>query len=163
MRIGQRLLTPVLGLGRRRFGQLPIVALEVATIVAMLFGLTMLDRGRGRAAVPSQFEDVVITNVSSPTGLAFTPDGRLLIATQSGRLRIYKSGSLLGTSALDISGKTCSDFERGMLGVTVDPSFASNHYIYIYYTFKKHGYCPYNTADSPVNRVSRFVLGSNNL
>lgn len=132
-------------------------------IAALLLGLAALDRGSSPTGLPSQFEDVVITNVSAPTALAFTPDKRMLITSQSGRLRIYRNGSLLSTPALDISGKVCGDFERGLLGVAVDPSFSSNHYIYLYYTFKKFSGCPYNTSQAPVNRVSRFTLGNNDL
>lgn len=36
------------------------------------------------AAVPTGFVDELVTSVGSPTGLAFTPDGRLLITTQGG-------------------------------------------------------------------------------
>src|SRR5215212_5972955 len=144
-----------------RWRRLPLHGLEAATLAAMMLALSLLNRGPSTNALPSQFEDVVVTSVSAPTALAFTPDKRMLITTQSGRLRIYKNGSLLGTAALDISGKTCSDFERGMLGVAVDPSFSANHYVYIDYTFKKFGSCPSNTPQAPVNRLSRFVLGSN--
>ncbi|MFL5758481.1 MAG: DNRLRE domain-containing protein [Thermomicrobiales bacterium] len=146
-----------------RWRRLPLHGFEAATLAAMMLALSLLNRGPSANALPSQFEDVVVTSVSAPTALAFTPDKRMLITTQSGRLRIYKNGSLLGTAALDISGKTCSDFERGMLGVAVDPSFSANHYVYIDYTFKKFGSCPSNTPQAPVNRLSRFVLGSNDL
>jgi glucose/arabinose dehydrogenase len=146
-----------------RWRKFPLQGLEALLIAAMMLAITILNHGPSASALPSQFEDKVITNVSAPTALAFTPDKRMLITSQSGVLRIYKNGSLLGTPALNISGKVCSDFERGMLGVTVDPSFSSNHYIYIYYTFKKYGGCPANTLQSPVNRVSRFTLGSNDL
>ena len=48
------------------------------------------------------------------------------------------------------------------LGVAVDPGFAANGFIYLFYTFRKSGGCEYNTANAPVNRVSRFTLGSSN-
>src|SRR5207253_1197619 len=70
------------------------------------------------------------------------------------------------TSALDLSSQICSNSERGLLGVAVDPQFAdvNHHYIYLYYTYKKPGStCPTGSATDPVNRVSRFTLGSNNL
>ena len=50
-----------------------------------------------------------------------------------------------------------------MLGVAADPAFTSNHYVYLYYTYKKSGSCPYNTSASPVNRVSRFTVGAGNI
>ena len=114
-------------------------------------------------SLPSGFSDAPVADVPSPTALAFTPDGRLLVTSQLGSLRVVQNGSLLATPALNLSAQLCSDFERGLLGVAVDPAFASNNFIYLYYTFKKHGSCPANTAQSPVNRVSRFTLGSNNL
>ncbi len=154
---------PLLSVWYLRLRRLPMHGLEAAVIAAMMLALTLVNHGPSASALPSQFEDVIVTNVSAPTAIAFTPDGRMLITTQSGVLRVYKNGSLLDTPGLNISGKTCSDFERGMLGITVDPSFSSNHYVYIYYTFKKFGGCPANTSSAPVNRVSRFVLGTNDL
>ena len=103
--------------------------------------------GSGRAAVPAGFSDTVIANVQLPTALAFTPDGRLLITTQNGFVRVW-AGTLLPTPALTVP--LCSGtFERGLLGVAVDPAFATNRHIYLFYT-----------APSCVNRVSRFTFSS---
>lgn len=93
--------------------------------------------------------------------MAFTPDGRMLVSAQSGSLQVRKSGASSTTQALDISGKICSNGERGMLGVAVDPKFSSNHYVYIYYTYNKHRACPSGqptSSENPVNRVSRFTM-----
>ncbi len=114
-------------------------------------------------AVPADFADTLVASVASPTALAFTPDGRMLITTQPGRLRMYQNGALLATPALDLSSRLCTNSERGLLGVAVDPSFASNRFIYLYYTFNKNNTCANNTATSPVNRVSRFVLPDSNV
>jgi hypothetical protein len=54
-------------------------------------------------ALPLGFSDSLVANVAAPTALAFTPDGRMLIATQPGQLRIYANGALLATPALDLS------------------------------------------------------------
>jgi glucose/arabinose dehydrogenase/chitodextrinase len=115
------------------------------------------------ATLPPNFDDTRIMQVGGPTALAFTPDGRLLGASQFGTLHIYKNGTQLPTPALDITTRTCSDKERGLLGVAVDPSFNLNRYIYLYYTFKKLGNCDYASANGPVNRVSRFILGDNDI
>jgi glucose/arabinose dehydrogenase/PKD repeat protein len=80
----------------------------------------------------------------------------MVITSQSGRL--YKRSGGGTTLVLNISGKICANFERGLLGVAVDPNFSSNSYIYLYYTYNKHGSCAYNSASSPVNRVSRFTF-----
>lgn len=128
----------------------------------LLFSLLGWSLAKPQAALPANFTDSLVTNVGSPTALAFTPDGRMLVTTQGGSLNIYQGSALLGT-ALNLSSVLCSGFERGLLGVAVDPNFATNQYIYLYYTFKKFGSCPANTASSPVNRVSRFTLPANNV
>ena len=115
------------------------------------------------ATLPTGFTDTLVTSLSSPTALAFTPDGRLLITTQPGKLLVYKNGTLLSTPALNLGSKLCSDRERGVLGIAVDPTFANSRYIYLYYTFKKFGVCEQNTTRSPVNRVARFTLSDTNI
>jgi glucose/arabinose dehydrogenase len=112
--------------------------------------------------VPTGFQDSLVASVAGPTALAFTPDGRLLITTQTGRLRVYQNNALLATPALDLEPVLCSNSERGLLGVAVDPAFSTNRFIYLFYTFKKSGVCATNTANAPVNRVSRFTLADTN-
>jgi glucose/arabinose dehydrogenase len=117
----------------------------------------------GAPTLPPDFQDRLIATVASPTAQAFIPDGTMLVTTQPGTLRVYRAGSLLTTPALDLTSRVCSDSERGFLGVAVDPSFATNHFIYLYYTFKKFGVCDQNSATSPVNRVSRFTLSASSV
>jgi glucose/arabinose dehydrogenase len=107
------------------------------------------------STLPAGFTDSFVASVASPTALAFTPDGRLLVTSQSGTLRVIDGGSLLPAPALDLTSTICADEERGLLGVAVDPAFGSNHFVYLYHTTATTAGC--------VNRVSRFVLGDNNL
>jgi glucose/arabinose dehydrogenase len=122
-----------------------------------LFLAAAVDRPAS-AAIPAGFADEGVASVGSPTALAFTPDGRLLITTQPGSLRIHEDGALLPAPALDLASQLCSQSERGLLGVAVDPAFATNHWIYLYYTFRRGGSC-----SSPANRVSRFELPDTNV
>jgi glucose/arabinose dehydrogenase len=115
------------------------------------------------SVVPNGFEDQLVAKVNGPTAIAFTPDGRILVTSHFGTLHVIQNGSLVATPALDLSAKVCDDKERGLVGVAVDPSFATNHFIYLYYTFKKFGSCPYDTTGVPVNRVSRFTLPNSNV
>lgn len=111
------------------------------------------------AVLPSGFTEGLVASVPSPTSMAFTPDGRLLVTSQPGTLRVVKAGALLATPALDITAKTCSNSERGLLGVAVDPSFTTNAYVFVYYSFKKNTNCDSGT----VNRVARFVMTGDTL
>lgn len=99
------------------------------------------------ATVPSGFTDSTIASgLSSPTAMEIAPDGRIFVSQQTGALRVIKNGVLLPTPFLTLSVN--SSGERGLLGVAFDPNFASNRYVYVYYT----------TSTSPIhNRVSRFT------
>ena len=138
-------------------------------MVSLVF--TLLGGGSARAAiVPAGFQDELVTAADSPTAFAFTPDGRILVTSQGGVLRVYRDGTPLSDPALDLTGRICTNDERGLLGVAVDPSFATNHYIYLYYTAQeKAGDCAENGSttpagpDFPVNRVSRFTLGDDSI
>src|SRR6185436_9674529 len=90
------------------------------------------------ATVPAGFTDSLIATVGSPTALAFTPDGRLLVTTQPGVLRIVQGGTLLPTPALTFPASSiCNASEQGLLGVAVDPAFATTRHVFLFYTFEK--------------------------
>jgi glucose/arabinose dehydrogenase len=142
--------------------------LVVLAVFAGLLPLVLVHTGPARAVavVPPGFDDMPVTDVARPTALAFTPDGRLLITTQPGQLRVYDEGTPGTTLAYEFrNSEICSKQERGLLGVAVDPNFDAQSpgedYVYLYYTFEKFGMClekePANKKN-PVNRVSRFTM-----
>jgi len=104
--------------------------------------------GTSRAAtLPAGFtETQIASGMSTPTAFAFAPDGRLFVCQQGGQLRVIKNGTLLATPFVTLG--VDSSGERGLLGVAFDPAFASNHFVYVYYTV--------NTSPR-FNRVSRFT------
>src|SRR6476469_3404726 len=99
------------------------------------------------ATLPAGFnESVVASGISSPTAMAFAPDGRLFVCQQGGQLRVVKNGVLLPTPFVSL---TVDPFgERGLLGVAFDPNFTTNNFVYVYYTA---------TTPTTHNRVSRFT------
>ena len=99
------------------------------------------------ATLPAGFsESAVASGIASPTAMAFASDGRLFVCQQNGALRVIKNDTLLATPFLTVT--TDSSGERGLLGVTFDPDFANNQWVYIYYTVP---------GSPPHNRVSRFT------
>lgn len=99
------------------------------------------------ATLPSGFtETQIASGLSRPTAMQFAPDGRLFVCLQGGQLRVIKNNALLPTPFLTVS--TDSSGERGLLGITFDPNFGQNQFVYVYYT-----------AMTPAihNRVSRFT------
>ena len=119
------------------------------------------------AAVPSGFTDTLFVGVAAPTDVAFTPDGRMLVTSQGGTLRVYDgTGALLGSQTFPAS-QICSNSERGLLGVAVDPNHAVNRHVYLFYTRRKPGgdcsTASPSTTLTAVNRVSRFTLPATNV
>ncbi len=122
------------------------------------------------ASFPSGFTDTTVAgSLGQATGLAQLPDGRFLVTDQTGVLRLVNGSS--SSDALDIHATAdgthpdvCSASEMGLLGVTVDAQFATNGFIYLYYT-RAVGSCslPGTKAGGAVNRVSRFTLSGNTI
>lgn len=118
----------------------------------VVFALSFIAAHVKAATLPSGFTETrVAAGLASPTAMTFSPDGRLFVCEQGGRLRVIKNGTLLSQPFMTLSVN--SSGERGLLGVAFDPNFESNSYIYVYYT----------TASSPIhNRVSRFTASAAN-
>ncbi len=136
------------------------VAALVGLVLTLLFASTP---SASAAIVPAGFDDQQVAVVAVPTSVAFGPGTRMLITSKTGALRVYRNGTLSTTPAIDLSPVACSNSERGLLGVAFDPAFATNGFIYLYYTYNKFGTCDMSGTNTPVNRVSRFVLGENNI
>lgn len=101
----------------------------------------------GAVSLPAGFErQTVATGLTGATALAAAPDGRVFVAEQTGSLRVVKDDRLLDepflTLALD------DQWERGLIGVTLDPRFDENGYVYVVSVRGE----PY-----PHHRLSRFT------
>src|SRR5436190_17803487 len=76
--------------------------------------------------------EVIAQNLEVPWGMDFLPDGRLLFNERPGRINILdlKTGIKIILMERDIWDKA----EGGLLGLAVDPLYATNHFIFIYET-----------------------------
>ena len=80
------------------------------------------------------------------TAMAVAPDGRAFVCEQTGALRVVKDGTLLDRPFLRV--EVDSWWERGLIGVALDPDFAKVGFVYVCYVAK----APY-----PHHKVSRFT------
>jgi glucose/arabinose dehydrogenase len=139
-----------------------VVGMAVAALTAALAG--SVTPVRGAPVLPEGFtQSQVVSGLTNPTDMEFAPDGRLFVTEDAGRVRIVKSDGTLATF-LDISTKVDSKGERGLLALTFDPGFATNHYVYLHYTRKATSTTPLTTAScaSPptATRPSRAARSS---
>ena len=122
----------------------------------------------------------VATGLSQPTSMAFVGSNSFLVLEKdTGRVRIVTNGVVQTTPAIDLAVNNAS--ERGLLGIAVDPNFATNRWVYLYWTCK--GVAPTGTTvnactDPPAtgedttnvletallgNRVDRFLWNGTTL
>jgi cytochrome c len=86
-----------------------------------------------------------------PTEMTILPNFDILVLQRRGEIMLYKqqTGTVKQAGFLNVyfQAKTKGvNVEEGMLGLSKDPDFKNNHWIYIYYS----------PIDSSVNRLSRF-------
>ena len=107
-------------------------ALGIAAAAAVaLMGTTAL-------AGPKVKLEPVVSGLNQPLAMVETPDGRMLVVEQWGRVMVVQDGELLGTPFLDIRNLIVDrhpDFdERGLLDIALHPDFANNGKFYVSYS-----------------------------
>jgi glucose/arabinose dehydrogenase len=92
----------------------------------------------------------VLSSLDFPVGLSLAPDGRIFYNERlTGVIRIINpSWHLDPTPFCQVS--VSNSGEQGLLGLTLDPNFSSNHYVYVYYT----------APGATMNRVARYTEAS---
>jgi glucose/arabinose dehydrogenase len=100
------------------------------------------------SADPAGFADVlVVGGLQAPTAFGFLPEGDLLVAERAGTVRVVRNGTLVGLPVVSLAVST--EFERGLVGLAVDPHFADTGWFYLYYT---------TAGATPVNRLVRYTM-----
>jgi glucose/arabinose dehydrogenase len=125
------------------------------TLAALAVGLT-LALPPAVAAPPAAFsEQVVASGLSSPTAIAFLPDGRLLVTEKGGALKLVQGGSVTTLTTIPV----CTGSEMGLLGVAPHPSFQSNGLVFLYRTKPAPGGCA--SATGRFNQVVTVQMSGN--
>ena len=74
----------------------------------------------------------VVEGLEHPWGLAFLPDGRMLVTERPGRLRIVADGRLLPEPVAGVPA-VWAEGQGGLLDVALHPDFAENGLVYLSY------------------------------
>ena len=94
-----------------------------------------------------------------PTEMTILPNFDILVTQRRGEIMLYKHETKTVKQAgfLDVYWKTLHtpgvNAEEGVLGIQADPDFATNHFVYIYYS----------PSDTAVNRLSRFTFSNDSI
>ncbi|QRK06928.1 PQQ-dependent sugar dehydrogenase [Archangium violaceum] len=110
------------------------------TSILLLLGLLALaPRAESATVLERGFTDTVFvpSGLSQLTGMAWATDGsnRLYVTRKSGEIHLVKDGVLQPTLFAKVSPIQTHDWcECGLVGIAIDPAFASNRYLYVFVT-----------------------------
>lgn len=120
-------------------------------------GENQLDYSNAKTAFPPDeklFSKTILSQGEffEPTEMTILPNLDILIVQRRGEIMLYKNKEkkLKQAGFLKVYSKSKNDanVEEGLLGVSKDPKFEKNSWIYVFYS----------PADTSVNRLSRFEL-----
>jgi glucose/arabinose dehydrogenase len=97
--------------------------------------------------------ETVADGLFIPWEMVFSSDGRMFFTEQRGRLRVVANGALVSTPLLDLRSQTRGG-EEGVLGLEIDPNFASNHFLYMFW-------CYITSSTTTGCNIDRVVVDSN--
>ena len=134
---------------------LGVVLLTLVTLTAVVAA----DPAPASAAPPATnlFEKVKLdggTSMGEPIELAVAPDQKVFYINRGtssggGQVRLYNPTTRTTTVALSIA--LDARFEDGLIGITLDPGFATNRWLYLFYS---------PAQATLVNRISRFTFNA---
>jgi len=109
--------------------------LSLVALVALVAAPTA---AHAAPTLPAGFSTVTVAkSLWDATAFAYTPDGRrVFVVEKRGRVAVVHPGvSQTPKTVLDLEGKVAVNGDRGMLGIAVDPAFATNGWVYLLYTY----------------------------
>jgi glucose/arabinose dehydrogenase len=99
---------------------------------------------------------IIAEHLDTPWGIAVLPDTSLLITERPGRVRFIDSQSHLREEPIATISAVKEIGEGGLLGICIHPSFNTNGYIYLYYTYASE-------QNNTLNRVVRMTYADGTL
>ncbi len=109
-------------------------ACKLALAIALVAVLAAPRPAQGAAALPGFQETTAFSGLDHPTVVRFASNGNVLVAEQRGLIKQFDSLSdPSATTVLNLARNVHNFWDRGMLGMVLDPNYASNKVIYVLY------------------------------
>lgn len=104
----------------------------------------------------NRFTKTILSNdLNEPMELAIAPDGRVFFAERSGSVYVYlpSENKTILVHKFNVMPDSKENFGSGVLGLTLDPDFDKNNYVYLFYT----------PNEMPIHQnISRFKVSKEN-
>ena len=111
--------------------------LRCAAASVSLFLFAAMASRAGAQTLPAGFRDsIALTGLKQPTAVAFSPDGRVFVAEKSGIIRVFASlTATTPTIFANLATNVYNGWDRGLLGLALDPEFPTKPYVYVLYAY----------------------------
>src|ERR671921_812294 len=112
-----------------------VLVLGAVALAAILLALLSPIRANAVATVPAGFqESVVFSGLNNPANVEFSKDGRVFVAEKGGLIKVFDNLSdTTPTTFADLRTNVHNFWDRGLLGLALDPNFPTNPYVYVLY------------------------------
>ncbi len=86
--------------------------------------------------LPPGFEEqVAFTSLVNPTAVRFAPDGRVFVAERHGAIKVFDDmDDTTPATFADLRKEVHAFWDRGLLGLALDPEFPARPFVYVAYT-----------------------------
>jgi glucose/arabinose dehydrogenase len=108
----------------------------VGAVLGALLALVWASSSQAATLPPGFAEETVVSGLTQPTAVRFSSDGRVFVAEKSGLIK--ELDSLSDTTPrvyADLRQRVHDFWDRGLLGIALDPSFPTRSVIYALYTY----------------------------
>ena len=90
------------------------------------------DNGSGDSTKGAFVVDTITKDLSNPWGIAFLPDGRILVTERAGEIRIIENGKLSAAKIENVPA-VYANGQGGLLDIKLHPDYKTNGWIYLTY------------------------------
>jgi glucose/arabinose dehydrogenase len=113
-----------------------VLASAFSLVAGGLAVVSVPSEAQGATTPPGFSESVVFSGLTNPTALRFSPDGRIFVAEKRGVIKVFDSLTDPTPDVFaDLNANVYNFWDRGLLGMALDPGFPANPYVYVLYTY----------------------------
>jgi glucose/arabinose dehydrogenase len=144
---------------RRRFAMAACLTLLAGAAPAAAIAQSAPAPVRVNSSAGPLLVETAASGLENPWGLAFLPDGRMLVTERAGRLRVVAANGQLSQPLPGVP-RVAARGQGGLLDVAVDPDFAQNRTIYLSYAEPREGGSATAVARARLNVAGTALEGA---
>src|SRR4051794_13378739 len=123
---------PHLRTGRTKW----VLASAFSLVAGGLAVVSVPSEAQGATTLPGFADTVVLSGLTNPTVVRFAPDGRIFVAEKRGVIKVFDSMTDPTPDVFaDLNANVYNFWDRGLLGMALDPGFPAKPYVYVLYTY----------------------------